>query len=350
MRGWCTTRCTTSAGRGCRSSRPTTRTRATCIVRPRPRRSTSPPPRPKARDCLATTTRTTPRHSWPPRSSAWAAALEHPDVYAPAADGANGGGPYDDDDVTDEFYWAAAELYLTTGESEYEDYLLASPFTPPTPVGVAASIGGTPPRSGRMDLATVPSDIPDREAIVASVVSGADALLAVQQDQGFGQALAAEDFVWGSNSRDPQQPGGARHGVRPHGRRQVPRCGAREHGLPARPQRPQPVVHHRLRHGVLAEPALAVVRRPARPVASPSAGGSVAGGPNPVATTWDPTIAAPLPGWRLRPPVLLRRRHRIVVHQRDHHQLELRARLGRDLPGAPDAPVAAGGGSFPVAW
>ncbi|MBQ8928579.1 MAG: glycoside hydrolase family 9 protein [Oscillospiraceae bacterium] len=30
-----------------------------------------------------------------------------------------GGGPYGDSDVSDEFYWAACELYLTTGDSEY---------------------------------------------------------------------------------------------------------------------------------------------------------------------------------------------------------------------------------------
>ena len=40
----------------------------------------------------------------------------------------SGGGPYDDNDVSDEFYWAAAEMFLTTGEAEYRDDVLASPF------------------------------------------------------------------------------------------------------------------------------------------------------------------------------------------------------------------------------
>jgi len=57
---------------------------------------------------------------------AWQAALAHPEMYFPPAL-SSGGGPYDDTRVTDEFYWAAAELFITTGEQEYLDYLLASP-------------------------------------------------------------------------------------------------------------------------------------------------------------------------------------------------------------------------------
>ncbi len=131
-------------------------------------------------------------------TTAWDAAVATPDLYAPVADGTAGGGAYDDKTVNDEFYWAAAELYLTTGESQYEDYLLASPMSKLFTVG--AFDWGNTAALGRMDLATVASAIPGREAIQASVVAGADALLAVQAEQGFGQALAADDFVWGSNA------------------------------------------------------------------------------------------------------------------------------------------------------
>jgi len=41
-------------------------------------------------------------------------------MYASASDG-TGGGAYDDTNATDEFYWAAAELYLTTGEKEFAE-------------------------------------------------------------------------------------------------------------------------------------------------------------------------------------------------------------------------------------
>src|SRR6185437_2059860 len=58
--------------------------------------------------------------------TAYAAAKANPALYAPASDG-NGGGAYNDDNVTDEFYWAAAELFLTTGEKQFADDVLASP-------------------------------------------------------------------------------------------------------------------------------------------------------------------------------------------------------------------------------
>ncbi len=49
---------------------------------------------------------------------AYEAAKAHPDLFAPD-DGQAGGGPYDDNDVSDEFYWAAAELYASTGKGTY---------------------------------------------------------------------------------------------------------------------------------------------------------------------------------------------------------------------------------------
>ncbi len=131
-------------------------------------------------------------------TTAWDAAIATPDLYAPVTDGTAGGGAYDDKNVIDEFYWAAAELYLTTGESTYEDYLLESPMSKLFTVG--SFDWGNTAALGRMDLATIPSDIPGRDAIQASVISGADALLATQAEQGFGQALGADKFVWGSNA------------------------------------------------------------------------------------------------------------------------------------------------------
>ncbi|MFC3452724.1 glycoside hydrolase family 9 protein [Amycolatopsis speibonae] len=50
--------------------------------------------------------------------TAWQAALAHPAMYAPREDSV-GGGPYDDTNVTDEFSWAGAELYATTGDQGY---------------------------------------------------------------------------------------------------------------------------------------------------------------------------------------------------------------------------------------
>ena len=59
--------------------------------------------------------------------TAWKAALEHPSLFAGNVPG-DGGGNYDDGDVSDEFYWAASELYATTGDPEYLRFLKASPY------------------------------------------------------------------------------------------------------------------------------------------------------------------------------------------------------------------------------
>lgn len=58
---------------------------------------------------------------------AWAAAKKNPSLLASADDG-KGGGPYEDKEVSDEFYWAAAELWLTTGKAEYKKEVEQSPL------------------------------------------------------------------------------------------------------------------------------------------------------------------------------------------------------------------------------
>lgn len=54
--------------------------------------------------------------------SEWKPYTADNDYYAPL-DQNKGGGPYGDTEVSDEFYWAACELYITTGDSTYYDEL-----------------------------------------------------------------------------------------------------------------------------------------------------------------------------------------------------------------------------------
>ncbi len=134
---------------------------------------------------------------------AWNAALSNPVLYAPAADGNSGGGPYDDGDVTDEFYWAAAELYLTTGKQKYLDAVLASPHHTADVFPAGGFSWGSVAALGRMALATTPSSLPDRDAVIASVVAGAQRYVDAQTVNGFMQPYAPDDgvYVWGSNSQ-----------------------------------------------------------------------------------------------------------------------------------------------------
>lgn len=130
---------------------------------------------------------------------AWAAAVAEPARYADPADGV-GGGAYSDDDVTDEFYWAAAELYLTTGEKEFRDQVLASPHHTGDIWRDRGFDWGNTAQLGRLDLATVPSELPGRAAVQASVLGGADKYLAVQRAHPYGLPYNPPDFDWGSNN------------------------------------------------------------------------------------------------------------------------------------------------------
>jgi endoglucanase len=139
---------------------------------------------------------------------AYAAALKNPQLYAKP--GGVGGGPYDDADVSDEFYWAAAELLITTGAPNYLTAVTKSPHHgKPNTKGTA--MGGLTAMTwqntaflGTMSLATVPS-APKQEQTVAraAVKQTADGYLATLAGQGFRLPFApAEDgtFPWGSNS------------------------------------------------------------------------------------------------------------------------------------------------------
>ncbi|MFC4144939.1 glycoside hydrolase family 9 protein [Micromonospora mangrovi] len=136
--------------------------------------------------------------------TAYAAAKAHPAIYASAADG-TGGGAYEDDKVADEFYWAAVELWLTTGEKAYLTDLTASPLHTADVFDPAGAFGWQSVAGlGRLDLATVPNGLPaaEKTRIRASVTAAADRYLAALRAQAYGLPLPgdAASYVWGSNS------------------------------------------------------------------------------------------------------------------------------------------------------
>ncbi|OLP57237.1 endoglucanase [Rhizobium rhizosphaerae] len=136
---------------------------------------------------------------------AWKAAGANPVLYAPVSDGQQGGGDYDDDDIEDETYWAAAELYLTTGTPAFLDRLKRSPhwnddvfFRSNTAFDWRSTAG-----LGRVQLALFGKNLPaaDQAQVQASVVAAADRFLALQAEEGFGQIYRPGDgkYDWGSN-------------------------------------------------------------------------------------------------------------------------------------------------------
>ena len=135
---------------------------------------------------------------------AWRAAEAEPALLVAASD-RNGGGAYDDEDVTDERYWAAAELYVTTGDARYKAALDASPFrsriTRRT-LGVASTVSWQATDAlGMMSLllgAKVPADV--KENCRRLIVEAAEAYARDAAAAGFGQPLAGTTYPWGSNA------------------------------------------------------------------------------------------------------------------------------------------------------
>lgn len=133
---------------------------------------------------------------------AWQAALAHPETYPDPNDGI-GGGAYPDDNASDEFYWAAAELYLTTGEREFADFVLKSPVHTADVFGPLGFDWGRTAAAGRLDLATVPNKLPGRDQVRRSVIKGADTYLATAASQPYGMPYAPDGnlYDWGSNAQ-----------------------------------------------------------------------------------------------------------------------------------------------------
>jgi endoglucanase len=130
---------------------------------------------------------------------AWTAARRNPEVY-PIADFTGSGG-YGDGDFTDEFYWAAAELFATTGRPEYREALRDSPHFRAWP---APELGWNRAASlGTITLASVPNKLPKAEvaALRGALRAAADGYLADTAKVGYAIPYApANGYPWGSTS------------------------------------------------------------------------------------------------------------------------------------------------------
>ncbi|WP_237487028.1 glycoside hydrolase family 9 protein [Vibrio hippocampi] len=135
---------------------------------------------------------------------AWNAARANPNVYA--YDNFTGSGPYGDATLEDEFYWAAAELFITTGKKEYGAFVTDSPEFLAMPKGDIKSTGDffwqymAP--AGTLSLALVPNNLPIEQVEQArkSIVKSATAYSAQVDTQGYRLPYQVEEYTWGSNS------------------------------------------------------------------------------------------------------------------------------------------------------
>lgn len=136
--------------------------------------------------------------------NAYRAAKAHPKLLAPNVSGAFGGGDYDDNDITDEFYWAAAELYITSGQISYLSDLKSSPHWEGNVFDQTGISWNRTAGWGRLQLALVPNDLQpdDLSRVRASVIQAADQMIALQSREAFGLIYpTAYGLPWGSNNQ-----------------------------------------------------------------------------------------------------------------------------------------------------
>jgi endoglucanase len=135
---------------------------------------------------------------------AWDKAIENPAMYAQSLGG--GGGDYGDSNVKDDFYWAACELYVTTGNSKYLDYIKSSEYylKMPSKMGNISGCFDWAATSGlgTLTLVTAPNNLPqaDIETAKRNVIAAADSFIAIQSKEGYGAPLTPDYYTWGSNS------------------------------------------------------------------------------------------------------------------------------------------------------
>ncbi len=138
--------------------------------------------------------------------TAFAAALANPRMMSERE--TPGGGTYADGELDDERYWAAAELYITTGKTAYKAELDRSRF---------ASNGGNDAAAvtalqlmnwdrvaalGMLSLIVAPSALPESEltALRRRIAAAAERLRGFIDRRGYRMPLASDRvYVWGSN-------------------------------------------------------------------------------------------------------------------------------------------------------
>ncbi len=128
--------------------------------------------------------------------TAWDAAIANPELFAPNTIGSIGK-EYGDDYIDDEFYWAASELYITTGKAKYLDYIKNSKhfLEVPTKLTQGIDIDTTgcfdwcnTAGMGTISLAMVPNQlsISDVNTAKENIMKAADKFISIADLQGYG--------------------------------------------------------------------------------------------------------------------------------------------------------------------
>jgi endoglucanase len=133
-------------------------------------------------------------------TTAFAAARAEPTLLAPDDEGAFGGGPYAHADLSGDWAWAAAELWLVTHDPAYAR--VAGRAAAADAIDPDGFDWNTMTAAAALDLALHGQDLAAHPAVLARVLAAAERLLELQADQPWGQPYAPrEGWDWGSNGR-----------------------------------------------------------------------------------------------------------------------------------------------------
>lgn len=135
----------------------------------------------------------------------WAAAKKEPNIVAEGM--VEGGGAYGDSTFEDEWYWAAAELFITTGKAAYKAEFEKLPHHQRMPINAG---GGTASMSwdqlsalGKISLSVVPNKLSKAEVEEQrrQIIGAADQYLAFIEKRGYRVPVSSDkESPWGSNS------------------------------------------------------------------------------------------------------------------------------------------------------
>lgn len=131
--------------------------------------------------------------------TAYSAAKTNPSVYVSFAQDP-GSETYGDNYVGDDFYWAACELYVTTGKDEYLSDLKAYDESLQMPVkltGEYEGVSGCFDSSSTGGLGTLTLALHKKDefpAVIESIKSAADSFVEVQKKEGYGIPQAETTF------------------------------------------------------------------------------------------------------------------------------------------------------------
>ncbi len=129
--------------------------------------------------------------------TAYAAARRVPDAFS--YNNFDGSGPYDSVRAANEFFWAAAELYATTGEDAFRaDAAAALATLTPVTWGDRQIGWGDTEIAGLITLANRAPEGALKDEARATLVSLADAYLPQIAEQGYAIAYTREKWPWGS--------------------------------------------------------------------------------------------------------------------------------------------------------